>query len=328
MRPRALLALVASLSLVGCLEEERMITLEPDGRGTLRLVRTAGKEIGATLAHLLEENPEVAATRFAAEQLKGFDGVVAWTDVVASVTSDGRLRFEATGWFEDASRVAQVDRDGEERPYLVVTREGATWRVAVPTQESDERETLDVAEVLPLVRRMIEGLRLVTVVHLPGDVVEASGWTQEGRTLRKVVDEARLRPALEGLPPGQAGAAELLRRMDEATRAEATVRVPDGASSAAFTERLRAAVAAWRPRPGAGPWRGRAAGTGAPRAYARPRGPTTSSRTTSGAPRAPCSPARTAASSRRPAGRTGTRSGSPPATSCAWPRGRTGSGAA
>src|SRR5690606_36630981 len=62
---------------------------------------------------------------------------------------------------------------------------------------------------------------------------------------------ARLRHALEGLPPGQAGAAELLRRMDEATRAEATVRVPDGASSAAFTERLHAAVAAWE----ASPWR-------------------------------------------------------------------------
>lgn len=53
MRAFALFALAASPSLAACPEEERTIPLEPDGRGTLRLVRTLGKETTGTILRAL-----------------------------------------------------------------------------------------------------------------------------------------------------------------------------------------------------------------------------------------------------------------------------------
>lgn len=240
------------LILAGCLEEERTITLEPDGRGSFRLTRTLGAELSKELLEVGIQDETALAEGFAAGSLADFEGVVAWSDVVAAITTDRRIRFEATGWFEDVAAVHERnDTSGKQRPLLSVSREGDRLKLGLDMGSGKDaqpgaKNDAPIAQVVEGVKKLIGGLRIETTLVVPGEASGLGGWRASGRTLSHRLDEARLLPLLDGLPEGAAGQAELNRRFEEAARAEATVTVRPDAASPDFAERLRAAVEGWK----------------------------------------------------------------------------------
>ncbi len=281
MSHRRVVASLLVLCLSGCLEETQTVTLEPDGMGTLRVERTLGKEMSDML--LGGASDKAAAARgVAARQLGEMGGIAAWTDVEATVTDDQRVRFVATGWFEDLARI-ETEKQGSKVAMFLVDRQGDAMTIRLRQDEgsgADEKSFFDRdPQELEMMRGMIgglaagmlKGLSSDVVLSLPGATTElGSGWTSQEAGDRPTVgahmDAPRvvhmlermlaageeLRPKVaSGEMTKEAADLELQRRM----ASELDTRVvftPDAAKATPdFAARLAAARAAWE----ASPWR-------------------------------------------------------------------------
>jgi hypothetical protein len=194
-RAASLLSMVLALTatLTGCIEDKQTVTVEPDGKGTLRLERTLGKQMSEMLLSVAGAGDKLTAVRgVAAQQLSQMSGIAAWTDVEASVTDDQRVRIVATGWFEDVARI-ETDRQGGKQPLFLVERQGDVVTISMrqnPAAGGGAAEKSffdrDPAELemmkgmmKGLVDGMLQGLSIDVFVSAPGAATEATGWTSQ-----------------------------------------------------------------------------------------------------------------------------------------------------
>ena len=110
-RAASLLTLVLGLTatLTGCIEDKQTVTVEPDGKGTLRVERTLGKQMSEMLLSVAGAGDKLAAVRgVAAQQLSQSArmtrsvhcftcGVGHDTPVTASRPADAALASEKAG---------------------------------------------------------------------------------------------------------------------------------------------------------------------------------------------------------------------------------------
>jgi hypothetical protein len=264
-----------ALALTGCLEEDRVITLMPDGKhGKMTFERA----LGGQMAEMMQSMGggaagEDAAKEFAASQLASMDGIVAWTDVEASVGEDGKMRVKATGWFEDLGAVAQSG-DSSDNSFTVEHGEGT---VTVTMQEttgddeggddslltqSDEEYAMAKQMTKGMISGMLAGFRMTVKLELPGEVQTVAGFAQEGNTVSvsrnadeilglidkmfEIADELRPKVKSGELDATQAEA-QMKEKLAESMVYTVTAKLPTGtdATLASFKEELAAAVTAY-----------------------------------------------------------------------------------
>jgi hypothetical protein len=286
-RAASLLTLLLGLTvtLTGCIEDKQTVTVEPDGKGTLRLERTLGKQMSEMLLSVAGAGDKLAAVRgVAAQQLSQLSGVAAWSDIEASVTDDQRVKIVATGWFEDVSQLA-TERQGGKQPMFIIDRKGDVVTLSLrqdPSSSGDQKSYFDrdptEIEMMKgmmkgLVDGMLQGLSIDVVVSAPGAASEASGWTsQEPReakagertTVGYHMDANRVVALLEAMIAGgeelrpkvtsgeltkQAADQELQRRLASQAEARLVFQVDAARATPDFAARLAAAVAAWETSP-------------------------------------------------------------------------------
>lgn len=292
------LALAAALALVAAAvparadESSLAIEVQPDGRGQLRLEVT---ESLSTSARLLEgastaQALERRAQELALQRLGRWEGVVAWTGLLASVTGERRVRLRATGWFEDLRLVREAAGDeGRGVTFDLQVDEGALEVRLVEGATRDLPDLGDLAGLLDrgpagvallrevtrdlLAARALDGWRHEVALVLPAPIAAAPGATTvEGRRAAWVVDGEALGAAMDAL---YARAEDLARRVEagELTRDDAAEQLVAGgaadrrvaaraplppeeeraAARAAFDGSLAAARGAWE----SSIWRGR-----------------------------------------------------------------------
>lgn len=284
-RAASLLTLALGLTaLTGCIEDKQTVTVEPDGKGTLRLERTLGKQMSEMLLSAAGADKLNAARAVAAQQLSQMSGIAAWTDVEATVTDDQRVRIAATGWFEDLARI-ETDRQGAKQPMFVVERQGDVVTISLrqdPAAGGGGEKSFfdrDPAELemmkgmmKGLVDGMLQGLSIDVFVSAPGAATEATGWTSqepkenkgERTTVGFHMDATRvvqlleamiagadeLRPKLEaGELTKEAADAELKRRLSTQAEARLVFKADPARATPDFAGKLAAAVAAWETSP-------------------------------------------------------------------------------
>ncbi|MCW8140020.1 MAG: hypothetical protein KIT58_14070, partial [Planctomycetota bacterium] len=182
------LALAAALPLVLVVaaaparadESSLTIEVQPDGRGQLRLEVT---ESLSTSARLLEgastaQALERRAQELALQRLGRWEGVVAWTGLLASVTGERRVRLRATGWFEDLRLVREAAGDeGRGVTFDLQVDEGA---LEVRLVEGATRDLPDLGDLAGLLDRGPAGVALLREVTR--DLLAAralDGWRHE-----------------------------------------------------------------------------------------------------------------------------------------------------
>ena len=269
------------LALTGCLEEDKVITLMPDGKhGKLVFERALGGQMAEMMRSMGGDAGGEGAKDFAASQLASMEGISAWTDVEASVGEDGKIRVKATGWFEDLSQVVQAG-DSQTANFSVEHGEGT---VTVTMQEttgdedegdddsllsqSDEEYAMAKQMTKGMIGGMLEGLRLSLKLELPGEVQSVQGFTQEGNTVTltrsseeilglidKMFEIAdTLRPKVKsGELTAKQAEEQMKAQLQEQMVFSVTAKLPTGtdATLATFKEELAAAKTAYE----AGEWK-------------------------------------------------------------------------
>jgi hypothetical protein len=280
------LALVSLLALSGCYEEDVTVVLQPDGSGTLTLSYTEGGGVAAMggLFEFGDTTKEQRANELAAKHMSRWTGILAWSDVSATIGEEGRPSFTATGWFEDLNQVGKGG-EGQSGATWSLTREGDTLTVSLADSVEAGGEGgfgdmgPDAADVfdeplddlrgqkmaLPLLMQgMLSGFHANVTLTLPSPATEPEGWTTaEGATLSLVRDPAwagaTIRRSFDAAikvrervdkgeltrEQGEAELTALRQELDRHTaRCEAALTVDP-----AFRGKLEAALEAWQTSP-------------------------------------------------------------------------------
>lgn len=287
-RAASLLTLVLGLTatLTGCIEDKQTVTVEPDGKGTVRVERTLGKQMSEMLLSVAGAGDKLAAVRgVAAQQLSQMSGIAAWTDVDATVTDDQRVRIVATGWFEDVARI-ETDRQGAKQPMFLVERQGDVVTISLRQDPAGggggeksyfDRDPAEIemmkGMMKGLVDGMLQGLSIDVFISVPGAATEATGWTSqepkepksgERTTVGFHMDANRVVQLLEAMIAGgeelrpkveageltkEAADAELKRRLASQSEARLVFKADPARATPDFAAKLAAAVAAWETSP-------------------------------------------------------------------------------
>jgi hypothetical protein len=212
--------------LPGCIEMTQTITLNPGGRGKMKIeILIAAFDFnfepmpgapGAKKPKSLHELKKEAATKFACET----PGVTAFKDVTVKWARDGRLHMVGTAYFD---RLEDLDKDDNapkdpfnvkptsnfKSSFKVSLEKKGTMRLTGKNQgvkegllkPFDQQDTpVDIAKmsdkeideyllkqrvqyqmVKPMLQMMFNDLKIKTVLHLPGDIVEIKGFKKDGK---------------------------------------------------------------------------------------------------------------------------------------------------
>jgi hypothetical protein len=231
--------------LPGCVEMTQTITLNPDGRGKMKieiLVAAFSFDMGpmpgapgAQKPKSLDEIKKDAATKFVCEA----QGVTAFKDVTVKWARDGRLHMVGTAYFDRLENLDKVDKVDNNLKNAIdfqpTTNFNSSFKVALDKKgtmritaknpgvkdglkpfgqqdtpvdlakmsdkEIDEhmlKQRVEYQKIRPLLEMMFNDLKIKTVLHLPGDIVEAKGFKKVGkRTVSQSFEGAALLAVLK-----------------------------------------------------------------------------------------------------------------------------------
>jgi hypothetical protein len=201
--------------LPGCVELTQTITLNPDGRGKVRIeVVTAAFdfELGPMdqkkKPKSLDEIKQEAVTKF----LKETSGATAFKDVTVNWTREGKLRIVGTIYFDRLEDLDKTDAGPQDptktqpattfRSSFKVTIDKGTMRIVGKNKGVDDgvkpldnpdgpvditkmtdkqldeymlRQRVEYQKARPLLEMMFNELKIKTVLLLPGDIAEVKG---------------------------------------------------------------------------------------------------------------------------------------------------------
>jgi hypothetical protein len=195
---RALPSVVLALLACGCVEVERVITLNPDGRGKFvqdALILADAPFMagpGGGPGETLDQKKQKALLKVLAGK-----GITACKDVSAEWAPDGRLHLKATLYFE---RLEDLGGKDMSESYQVTRPSEGVLKIALQVNKDAKKKPLpdlakmsekDLDEFLlqkrvayqsqrPLLVAMLTDLKLKTVLEAPGDVTELKGFKKAG----------------------------------------------------------------------------------------------------------------------------------------------------
>jgi hypothetical protein len=201
------------VSSSGCIELTQVITLNPDGRGKMRIDILQPGEMDFQLMDgqgakekTLDEKKHAALLKFLAENSKG---VTAWKDVVVKWAADGRLHLGGTRYFDSLEDI-QKSQDGSPVPdssfnfkftknkdgtiKLVGKKDGQKKAkkkdlpdlTKMTDKELDEhilKERVAYQATKPILVAFLSDFKIKMEMHLPGQVVAQKGFKQSGEAV-------------------------------------------------------------------------------------------------------------------------------------------------
>src|SRR5258708_39352315 len=114
-RTRLLVLLAVGCSLLcmtGCLEEKETVTVYPSGAGTIHVYQKMGEQLSGMITGFApspDKKAEFVESQFYKELAK-WQGVTAWSPV-RGVIENGRVVYEATGYFDNIAQVKKTEAD-------------------------------------------------------------------------------------------------------------------------------------------------------------------------------------------------------------------------
>jgi hypothetical protein len=286
-RPLPLLALLACLSLSGCLEERVEVSLQANGSGKLRFEQVLGPRLSKQLLELAKLEAKLSegfaeelgdddilntTDQFAADALLAWSGVSAWTDVAVE-TKAGKIHLRATGWFDDLSAVRRSAEGGFGLGFRLTKPAGGAGELVVEARHLVDPEEVEDAEEAAamwlMTRKMVKGFRHELTLALPGEVTAHSAdlvptKDAPGRLTRTLGDAeivrhtdravALARDVARRIDAGELEEAAGVQALEDGvnetpTRGVCQVRAPPAADT--FAAELAAAKQGW----GESPWK-------------------------------------------------------------------------
>jgi hypothetical protein len=202
----ALGAAVLFLS-VGCIDMKQTITLNPDGKGKVTYDIT-GPMAGGPMPPSPDGKEKTLDQKKTDELVKtltvGREGVVAWKDVSAEWTPDGKLHFVGTAYFENIEKLGgdnaesySVKRDKDALTVTVVPKKNVDPIGAPPgpkkpplpdaakitDKELDEfilNERVKYQSNKGLMTALLTDFKLSIVFNLPGEVSDSKAFKKDG----------------------------------------------------------------------------------------------------------------------------------------------------
>lgn len=189
---------VALVTIGGCIDLEQEFTLNPDGSGKARIhsVFAPTDFMGS------EKDPEVLARKAARDEVEKAEGVDAWKDVSWKLQDDGRILFQGTAYFRDASKV-KFHHQGIDAEFLQlkfsktdageITVECPTGKKkgpkGAPKKRTEEELKTEMKaqrakyqQTRPLMDSMLSSLKMQLKVNLPARVGTTSNFKKAGDT--------------------------------------------------------------------------------------------------------------------------------------------------
>jgi hypothetical protein len=202
----AIAALV--LAAAGCMKEKTTIAVYPDGSGKITLHTTVLKAIArlTLMAAQNDEDRKRLAEQNIYKELASYDGICAWTDVTAAVTSAGEIDGAAVGYFEDVTQLRQTSESQSSRSLWTKTEDGGWVYELVaddPAKDTTGTDRMDkffkrtpqkqIDRTLDQATKMLDGFLAEHQVVMPGEVTAIEGaQTKEGRTATYRLDDKAL----------------------------------------------------------------------------------------------------------------------------------------
>ncbi|EIC23370.1 hypothetical protein [Thiorhodovibrio frisius] len=208
LKTRWLVALAVALVLGGCVKVEQTLTLKKDGSGTLDMrygmseqtiaqmdaMQTMAESMGQEAEDAGSENPfdfDEAEVReqFEAEAPEGVElvslnseSIDGWKYMNLKLTFDDLAALRETEFFSDGAMSLTKNADGN---YVLVQSTGA--EDAMPPTPSGGSEVAEAA-MLQQMAGMFAGMRIVTTVVAPSEVIESNATETDGRKASWVFD--------------------------------------------------------------------------------------------------------------------------------------------
>jgi hypothetical protein len=200
-RALALVALIACIvPATGCFEEKDSLTVHGDGSGKMHVRR----KLGAQLTSMIASNGDAKAgiDDMLWKEMAAWDGVAAWTDCKSAV-EEGCAVLEATGWFDDVSKVTRTEDKKTQRLAWKKNADGGytlTWgggeaqdwmkQLAMPADQWQQSQQM---------MSMFDGLKIEHEIVLPGPCTACEGAECKGRTASSVLTAADVKAAYASL---------------------------------------------------------------------------------------------------------------------------------
>jgi hypothetical protein len=170
------------LCTTGCLEEKETLTVYPSGAGKIHVYQKLGDQLSQMM---LSFAPKDKKTETVEEdlykELGKWQGVTAWSPVSATL-ENGRVTYEATGYFDDVNALKKTD--GENAQSLTWTSNpGGGFKLVWAGGNSNKSQPLESTtdeqqQQLDGMLEMFKGLRIEREVVLPGTVEACTGCTE------------------------------------------------------------------------------------------------------------------------------------------------------
>src|SRR5258708_2792673 len=186
-RTRLLVLLAVGCSLLcmtGCLEEKETVTVYASCAGTIDIYQKLGEQLSGMITGFApspDKKAEFVESQFYKELAK-WQGVTAWSPV-RGVIENGRVVYEATGYFDDISQVKKTEADSVQSFVWTPSPDGRSKLVWNGGQNQKEQKLEDVTDEqqqqVDQIIEMFKGLRIERVAVLPGAVQSCTGCTQQ-----------------------------------------------------------------------------------------------------------------------------------------------------
>ncbi len=185
-RTRLLVLLAVGCSLLcmtGCLEEKETVTVYPSGAGTIHVYQKMGEQLSGMITGFApspDKKAEFVESQFYKELAK-WQGVTAWSPV-RGVIENGRVVYEATGYFDNIAQVKKTEADNVQSFTWTPSPDGGSKLVWNGGQTQKEQRLEDVTDEqqqqVDQIIEMFKGLRIERVAVLPGAVQTCGGCTE------------------------------------------------------------------------------------------------------------------------------------------------------
>ena len=189
-------------AIAGCVDEKKEITLNPDGSGKI-VYEVTFKPSGFDLDGK-ESDPAEDMKKEIVKILEDSKGIETWKDISFKLTDEKKVYFTGTAYFRDIAEVKIKPGGFSSSEKMVFSKDqsGKTiieikQKVKKATKEKKEfTEAQLVEEVLkvkkkytksrPMMWGMDKDLKIETVIHLPGRIVDISNFEKVNDTTARI----------------------------------------------------------------------------------------------------------------------------------------------
>ncbi len=184
----------------GCIKGKQTVKINPDGSGTLKIHQALGEQISSMITGFAEKGHEQEAMdKSLYQDLAKWDGIVAWTDVKATL-KDGHVVTDATGYFEDATKLGNISN--RTRFTWKKNDDGGFSLTSIAEKNDEQKDPFGDKGQSSIMQAqqmkdMFKGLKVEQEFVLPGKVTKTSTQAHEGRSATMTITDEDIFKILE-----------------------------------------------------------------------------------------------------------------------------------